>query len=64
MIRTHMLVMELMHGRKLIDGIRDQYKKIAKQMGKTLHELEDEQRQKISLGQRHVVSVSGFSEPG
>ncbi|SPQ98558.1 unnamed protein product (mitochondrion) [Plasmodiophora brassicae] len=47
---THMLVMELMHGRKLIDGIRDQYKKIAKQMGKTLHELEDEQRQKISLG--------------
>lgn len=42
-----MLVMELLPGTKLIDGIRDYYKKWAIDHGTTLHDLEVEIRAKI-----------------
>eukprot|EP00980_Cylindrotheca_fusiformis_P022721 scaffold9646_cov133-Cylindrotheca_fusiformis.AAC.4 len=42
-----MLVMELLPGKKLIDGVRDYYSKWAIDHGTTLHDLEVEMRAKI-----------------
>lgn len=48
------LVMEYVPGVKLVDGIKDQYKKLAEQQGKTLEQLEEEHKAKIKSG--HVKS--------
>ena len=46
----HLMVMEFLPGVKLVDGIRNQYKSIAKSMGKSLNELEEEQKRALSDG--------------
>ena len=37
-------------GKKLVTGIREQYSRLAQQMGKSLEELELEQKQAYSSG--------------
>eukprot|EP00854_Cymbomonas_tetramitiformis_P008077 gene8077-9593_t len=44
-------------GVKLIDGIREQYGKIAASMGRTLEELELEQKEKIARGEVKEMSI-------
>lgn len=44
------LVMEYLPGIKLVDGIRNQFTRIAASQGRTLEDLEDEQMQKIKSG--------------
>ncbi|KAK3265797.1 hypothetical protein CYMTET_25551 [Cymbomonas tetramitiformis] len=45
-------------GVKLIDGIREQYGKIAASMGRTLEELELEQKEKIARGEVKEMSIA------
>jgi aarF domain-containing kinase len=47
---THMLVMEYLDGVKLADGVREQYRKLAPLMGKTLEQLEAENKKLIEEG--------------
>eukprot|EP01111_Echinosteliopsis_oligospora_P014640 TRINITY_DN5551_c0_g1_i2.p1 TRINITY_DN5551_c0_g1~~TRINITY_DN5551_c0_g1_i2.p1 ORF type:complete len:323 (-),score=83.13 TRINITY_DN5551_c0_g1_i2:806-1774(-) len=49
--RKNLLVMEYLPGIKLTDGIRRQYSAIAASQGKTLEELENEQKAKIKSGE-------------
>jgi hypothetical protein len=44
---TRLLVMELLEGPKLIDGIREYFSEYAKRNGTTLHALEEEARETI-----------------
>jgi aarF domain-containing kinase len=44
-----MLVMDLLPGVKLIDGIHDYYRRWAEQHGTTMHELEQEARRRIEV---------------
>lgn len=46
----HILVMEYLHGKKLVDGIRDYYKNLAKLLNTTMEELENKQKQQIIDG--------------
>eukprot|EP01060_Flectonema_neradi_P008032 TRINITY_DN1572_c9_g1_i1.p1 TRINITY_DN1572_c9_g1~~TRINITY_DN1572_c9_g1_i1.p1 ORF type:complete len:541 (+),score=91.63 TRINITY_DN1572_c9_g1_i1:61-1683(+) len=52
------LVMEYLHGKKLIDGIKESYATIAAKMGKTLEELEAEQQAKIKSGEIKLRSIA------
>uniref|UniRef100_A0A6B2L244 Protein kinase domain-containing protein n=1 Tax=Arcella intermedia TaxID=1963864 RepID=A0A6B2L244_9EUKA len=52
----NVLVMEYIHGVRLIDGIRDSYRKVAEQRGTTLEVLEEQQKQKIRRGELNSVS--------
>lgn len=45
-----LLVMDMLEGVKLIDGIRSQYERLAKSLGKTMEELESEKIEKIKNG--------------
>lgn len=45
------LVMTYLPGVKLVDGIRAQFKKIAESQGRTLEELESEQKRKFETGE-------------
>ena len=51
------LVMEYLHGKKLVDGVKESYTQIAKQLGKTLEELEKEQKDKILSGEHQLRSI-------
>lgn len=53
----HMLVMEYLEGVKLVDGIRAQFKKLAPLMGKTLEELEAENKKLIAEGKFNYKDV-------
>jgi aarF domain-containing kinase len=52
------LVMEYLKGKRLIDGIRDQFKRIAEQQGLGLEEFEEREREKALKGD----SVGGSAE--
>ncbi|KAJ8901214.1 hypothetical protein NDN08_007063 [Rhodosorus marinus] len=43
----HVLVMEYLEGKRLVDSIREQYSKLAARLGKTLEELEEEQKNEV-----------------
>jgi aarF domain-containing kinase len=47
---THVLVMTHLSGKKLTDGVRDHYRKIAAQMGRSLEELAAEQKARTLRG--------------
>jgi len=51
MCTRDVLVMEFLHGIRLVDGIRNSYRKVAEQMGTTLEALEEEQKEKIKHGE-------------
>eukprot|EP01064_Diplonema_japonicum_P028843 TRINITY_DN4529_c1_g1_i1.p2 TRINITY_DN4529_c1_g1~~TRINITY_DN4529_c1_g1_i1.p2 ORF type:complete len:543 (+),score=121.12 TRINITY_DN4529_c1_g1_i1:2714-4342(+) len=51
------LTMEYLHGVKLVNGIKDNFKKIADKMGTTLEELEEEQRRKLNSGELQLRSI-------
>ena len=46
----HLLVMEFLQGVKLVDGIRSYYKGVAKAIGKSFEEIEEEQKRAIRDG--------------
>ena len=46
----HLLVMEFLPGVKLVDGIRSHYKEVAKSVGKSFEEIEEEQKKAILSG--------------
>jgi hypothetical protein len=54
--------MEYLPGIRLVDGVRAQFKKYAEQQGKTLEELESEQKEKV--GGVSPESVHGFDARG
>jgi aarF domain-containing kinase len=43
----HILVMEFLDGVKLVDGIKEQYEKLASSLGVTINEIEEERKSKI-----------------
>eukprot|EP01060_Flectonema_neradi_P006177 TRINITY_DN1413_c0_g1_i6.p1 TRINITY_DN1413_c0_g1~~TRINITY_DN1413_c0_g1_i6.p1 ORF type:complete len:542 (+),score=116.40 TRINITY_DN1413_c0_g1_i6:56-1681(+) len=51
------LVMDYLHGRRLVDGVKESYSHIAKRMGKTLEELEAEQNAKRKAGKLKLRSI-------
>lgn len=51
------LVMEYLPGVRLIDGVRDQFRKYALQQGRTLEDMEHEQKEKIRTGELKRVSL-------
>lgn len=46
----HVLVMEYLEGVKLVDGIREQFRKLAERTGTTLEKMEQERNEAIRLG--------------
>ena len=56
------LTMEYLHGVKLVEGIRRSYKDVADRLGKTLEEIESEQKAKIKSGELQLKSIRGESE--
>lgn len=46
----HILVMDFLRGKKLVDGVRDHYRNLAKIMGTTLEALEEQQKRDIEAG--------------
>ena len=60
MTTQRMLVMDLLPGPKLIDGIRNYISTWAKQKGTTLHELERKAKERINKG---TFSVSKYKGP-
>jgi aarF domain-containing kinase len=56
-----MLVMEYIPGKKLIDGLRDQFRKVAERQGKTLEQMEDGQKRLIEEGKIQKKSVEQYS---
>ena len=53
----HMLIMEFLDGVKLVDGVRNQYKKLAALSGRTLEEMEKEMKDLIKSGKFEYKSV-------
>lgn len=53
----HILVMEYLQGVKLVDGIRNKYRKVAALQGKTLEELEAERTKMVREGKFKAQSV-------
>ncbi|KAJ9454528.1 putative serine/threonine-protein kinase abkB [Diplonema papillatum] len=51
------LVMDYLHGIKLVDGVRQSYRTIAETMNLTLNELEEEQRRKLKSGELELKSL-------
>lgn len=43
----HILVMEYLSGVRLVDGLRNQYRRVAEHLGVTLEELEEERKEAI-----------------
>eukprot|EP01125_Pyxidicula_operculata_P003179 TRINITY_DN1352_c0_g1_i4.p1 TRINITY_DN1352_c0_g1~~TRINITY_DN1352_c0_g1_i4.p1 ORF type:complete len:479 (+),score=76.85 TRINITY_DN1352_c0_g1_i4:929-2365(+) len=52
------LVMEYLHGIKLVDGIRNSYRKYAEMQGKTMEEYEEEEKRKILNGTKEFDSAT------
>jgi len=53
----HVLVMDFLDGKRLVDGIRDEYTILAKSLGKTLEELEQEKKHDIISGKFKFKSI-------
>lgn len=53
----HILVMDFLEGKRLVDGIRDEYRVLAHSMGKTLEDLENEKKQDILSGKFHFLNI-------
>jgi len=51
------LVMEKVEGKKLADGLKERYSKIAAQQGMTLEEMEEKQKQKLKGGEIEASSI-------
>jgi aarF domain-containing kinase len=49
LVKQEVLVMEYLPGIRLVDGVRAQFRKYAEQQGKTLEQLEVEQKEKVRL---------------
>lgn len=47
---THLLTMEYMEGPRLVDGIKDYYKKVSEALGKSFEQLEEEQKEAMRNG--------------
>lgn len=52
-----LLVMEYLDGVKLVDGIRNSYKKLAQLSGKTLEEIEEERKSKVIDGSYQLKTI-------
>lgn len=52
----NVLVMDFIPGTRLVDGIKDQYRKLAKRVGKSLEELEEQQKLEASKRRPHSSS--------
>eukprot|EP01061_Rhynchopus_euleeides_P006171 TRINITY_DN15244_c0_g1_i1.p2 TRINITY_DN15244_c0_g1~~TRINITY_DN15244_c0_g1_i1.p2 ORF type:complete len:545 (+),score=281.95 TRINITY_DN15244_c0_g1_i1:60-1694(+) len=56
------LTMDYLHGVKLIDGIRRSYRDLAERMGKSLEDVEEEQRRRIRSGELKLRSTREESQ--
>ena len=54
----HVLVMEWIPGVKLIDGVKNQFRKMAEMQGKPLEELEREQKELLTSGKIRSTSIA------
>lgn len=54
----NILVMDVMDGVKLVDGIRNQYRKLAAMSGRSLEDLENERKQQIKQGNISLQSIA------
>lgn len=51
------MVMDLVPGVRLVDGVMDQHRRYAKMMGTTLEELQDEHKRKLAQGELEMRSI-------